>query len=40
MRIGTCKFCAATPEMWIIGTQPHQNKETHIVMPEGVYTCQ
>lgn len=41
-RAGTCKHCYAIQELWRIpaNPQPHEAKETHIVMPEGYYACQ
>lgn len=41
-RAGTCKHCYAIQELWRIKIhpQPHEARETHVVMPEGEYTCQ
>lgn len=44
-RTGTCRWCYAVQEMWRIDfgpdySHPHTRAETHVVVPEGEYTCQ
>lgn len=47
-RIGTCRWCYQIQEMWRIVhdgldySHPHtpSRRETHVVLPEGEYTCQ